>query len=68
LPSVTAADRLHSAAEFTGDEDARVQVAVDGLVEPATNLGISSRTFSKLRQNLGVEQPSHDGIFLGMSR
>ena len=45
--SVTAADRLHSAAKFTGDEHAREQVAVDGLVEPATNPGISPRTISK---------------------
>jgi hypothetical protein len=66
--SVTAADRLHSAAKFTGDEYARVKFAVDGLVEPATNPGISPRPFSKLRQNVGVEQPSHDEIFLGMSR
>jgi hypothetical protein len=49
-----AANRLHSTAKFAGDEHAREQVAVYGLVEPGPNPGISLRTFSKLRQNVGV--------------
>jgi hypothetical protein len=66
--SVPAANRLYSAAKFAGNEHAGEQVAVDGLIEPASNPGISPRAFSKLRQNVGVEQPGHDEIFLGMSR